>query len=271
MERNPGNATTSHLEHSHLISIITPVYNAARWLPKTLASVRAQTYSNWEHIFVDDGSTDSSRAIIEDAAREDSRIRLLRTPHNSGPSSARNIAIDAAQGRFLAFLDADDLWLPQKLMLSVVWITALNYDFIYHDYRHMSHDGARVGPVIASPPELDLRTLHVRRGHGGCTSIVIDRERVPNFHFPQDCEYLHEDFCAWLSMIKAGHIGHRLPVDLARYRISRTSRSANKLKAAAETWRIYREESHLPLLRAASWWTRYSWNAFWLHLYAQPH
>ena len=83
-----------------LISIITPVYNAARWLPETLASVRAQTLADWEQILVDDGSTDDSVAIVEAAAREDARFRLLRTQSNMGPSVARNLAIDAARGRF---------------------------------------------------------------------------------------------------------------------------------------------------------------------------
>lgn len=253
-----------------LVSIITPVYNAAQWLPDTLACVRAQTHKNWEHFLVDDGSTDGSRDIIEAAARDDSRIRLLRTPCNSGPSSARNLAIDAAQGRLLAFLDADDLWLPQKLALSVEWITASDYAFIYHDYRHMSSDGARVGPLIQAPEKLDLRTLHTRRGHGGCLSMVIDRTRVTDFRFPSDPRYLHEDFCGWLTLIRKGHIGHRLPADLGRYRLSSTSRSANKFVAAVQTWKMYREVSNLPLLRASMWWAEYAWNSFWLHRRALP-
>ena len=253
-----------------LVSIITPVYNAARWLPETLACVRAQTHENWEHILVDDGSTDGSREIIEAAARGDSRIRILRTPRNSGPSSARNLAIDAAQGTLLAFLDADDLWLPQKLARSIEWIDAFDYAFIYHDYRHMSNDGTRVGPLITAPEKLDLRTLHTRRGFG-CLSMVVNRRRVPDFRFHSDSRYLHEDFCGWLTLIQNGHTGHRLPADLGRYRLSSTSRSANKLVAALQTWKMYREVSNLPLLRASMWWTEYAWNSFWLRRYAQPH
>ena len=152
-----------------LISIVTPVYNAARWLPETLASVRAQTLTDWEHILVDDGSSDDSVAIVEAAARADSsadsslhsiaaaRIRLLRMERNQGPSMARNLGIDAARGRFIAFLDADDLWLPEKLARSVEWLTAHEYSFVYHDYRHISHDGSLVGALIQAPETLDLR------------------------------------------------------------------------------------------------------------------
>lgn len=252
-----------------LVSIITPVYNAARWLPETLASVQAQTLTDWEHLMVDDGSTDDSVFLIAAAAADDARIRLLRSPSNGGPSRARNLAIEASVGRFLAFLDADDLWLPEKLARCAQWMNLNSYGFIYHDYRFLSSDGARLGPLIAAPDLLDLETLHTRRGLG-CLSIVLDREQVGNFRFPADCPFLHEDFCAWLSLVNSGHIGHRLAVDLGRYRLSPRSRSGNKLRAAAETWRIYRQASNLPRLRAAQWWMQYAWNGFWLHFYARP-
>lgn len=252
-----------------LVSIITPVYNAALWLPETLACVRAQSFADWEHLLVDDGSTDGSVAMIEAEARKDPRIRLLRTPRNAGPSQARNLALEAATGRYLAFLDADDLWLPEKLARSIEFISRHGYSFVYHDYRHISSDGALLGPLIAAPEMLDLRMLHTRRGLG-CLSVVIDRDRAPGFRFPDPCKFLHEDFCAWLSLIHDGHIGHRLAADLGRYRLSPRSRSGNKLKAAIETWRIYREASKLPRLRAAQWWFEYAWNGYWLHRYARP-
>ena len=257
-----------------LVSIITPVYNAAPWLEQTLASVRAQTLTDWEHILVDDGSADDSVSIIEAAARGESRIqahiRLLRSERNQGPSVARNLAIAAARGRFIAFLDADDLWLPEKLARSVEWITTHGYSFIYHDYRHISNDGSRVGALIKAPETLDLRTLHTRRGHGGCLSIVVDRQRVPVIRFPEIEPHHAEDFCAWLALIRAGHVGHRLPVDLGRYRLSLKSRSANKLEGAINAWHLYRRISGLTVLRTAFWWSQYAWNAFMLHLQAFP-
>jgi len=253
-----------------LVSIITPVYNAARWLPETFATVRAQTFTDWEQILVDDGSTDNSLALVEAAAKEDPRFRSLRTPHNEGPSAARNVALSAARGRFVAFLDADDLWHPEKLARAVEWMTTHGYGFIYHDYRHISHDGGLVGALITGPEVLDLRALHTRRGTGGCLSMVIDRERVPDFHFPYRYRYTHEDFCGWLSIIQRGENGHRLPFDLGRYRLSANSRSSNKVRAVTDTWKIYREYSKLSLVRAAFWWTQYIWHSFWLYRYARP-
>jgi hypothetical protein len=99
---------------------------------------------------------------------------------------------------------------------------------------------------------------------------VIDRAQIPHFRFPDNCQYLHEDFCAWLNLIEQGYVGHRLPLDLGRYRLSAKSRSANKFHAAAETWKIYRKASHLPPMRAAVWWTQYAWNGFWMHRAARP-
>lgn len=252
-----------------LVSIITPVYNAARWLPETLATVRAQTLSAWEHILVDDGSSDESAAIAQAAAAVDPRFQFLRMARNGGPSAARNLALEIARGRFIAFLDADDLWLPEKLACSVEWMSAHGYGFIYHDYRHISYDGARMGALITGPEELNLRTLHTRRGVG-CLSVVLDSMLIDGFRFPYAGRYLHEDYCAWLALIQRGYIGHRLPVDLGRYRLSAKSRSANKLTAATQTWRIYREASKLPLLRAALWWLQYAWHGFWLHHRARP-
>ena len=253
-----------------LVSIITPVYNAARWLPETFATVRAQTLNDWEQILVDDGSTDESPAIIQSMAAEDPRFRWLRTSGRQGPAVARNMALEAARGRFIAFLDADDLWHPEKLARAVDWMTTHGYGFIYHDYRHMSHDGALVGPLITGPEVLDFRTLHTRRGHGGCLSVVLDQERVPGFRFPIDHRYINEDFIGWMNIIRQGENGHRLTVDLGHYRLSAQSRSSNKRRAVLDTWRIYRNLSKLSLPRAAFWWTIYVWNSFKLYRYARP-
>ncbi len=251
------------------VSIVTPVFNAAPWLGQTLASVRAQSFTCWEHLLVDDGSTDGSAAILEAAAAADARIRILRMPRTAGPSAARNFALDAAQGRFVAFLDADDLWLPDKLSRCVAWMTGCGYAFVYHDYRHMLHDGSRAGRLIAGPDELNYRTLHTHRGTG-CLSVVIDREQVSGLRFPAGSAALNEDFRAWLGIVKAGHVGHRLAYDLGRYRLSNGSRSANKLASALEVWRIYRTESGLPFHRALGWWLQYACNALRLHRRARP-
>jgi teichuronic acid biosynthesis glycosyltransferase TuaG len=252
-----------------LVSIITPVYNAARWLPETLATVQAQTLTDWEQILIDDGSTDESVAIVTAAAREDPRFRLVRASQNGGPAIARNHGLEAARGRFIAFLDADDLWLPEKLARCVEWMTSNRYAFIYHDYRHLSHDGTHIGHLVTGPDELNLCSLHTRRGTG-CLTVVLDRQLIKDVRFPPISPRHAEDFCLWTKLIRQGHIGHRLSLDLARYRLSPHSRSSNKLGSALNAWHLYRDISGLSMFVAVSWWVRYAWNGFWLHLHARP-
>jgi teichuronic acid biosynthesis glycosyltransferase TuaG len=252
-----------------LVSIITPVYNAARWLPQTLVSVRAQTLTDWEQILVDDGSTDNSREIVEAAIAEDPRFHLLQTHCNGGPAKARNMALASARGRYIAFLDADDLWMPEKLASCVEWMTANGYAFIYHDYRHMSYDGLRVGGVVHGPDTLTVETQHTHRGTG-CLTVVLDSTQIPEIRFPPVAPYHAEDFCLWTKLIRQGYIGHRLPADLARYRLSPKGRSANKMESALNVWHLYRKISKVSFARAVCWWVQYVWNAFKLHLNARP-
>jgi hypothetical protein len=108
------------------------------------------------------------------------------------------------------------------------------------------------------------------QGTGGCLSMVIDRERIPGFRFPSNFGYMNEDFYGWLSIIQQGQTGHRLPADLGRYRLPVNSRSSSKRRAATDAWKVYREYSKLPVLRAALWWTLYVWNSFWLYRHARP-
>jgi teichuronic acid biosynthesis glycosyltransferase TuaG len=252
------------------VSIVTPVFNAARFLPDALRSVALQTFTDWEHILVDDGSTDGSFELLQQAATLDPRLRLLRTSGRTGPARARNQGLKQARGKYAAFLDADDLWLSQKLNNCIAWMKAHHYAFIYHDYRHISHDGLKAGAVISGPDRLDLRKLHTRRGVGSCLTVVIDLHQLPNFRFPADHRDLNEDFIAWLRLLRQGHVGHRLPEDLGRYRLSAESRNGNRFASAVACWHIYRNESKLPWGRAVNWWAQYAWHAFWMHRRAVP-
>jgi len=251
------------------VSVITPVLNAAEFLSDAIASLRWQTLANWEHILVDDGSTDGSLELIKMAVSTDPRMQLLRSRGHSGPAKARNLGLEAASGDYVAFLDADDLWLPEKLDHCVSWMDSNDYDFVYHDYRLVSQDGKKIGAVIAGPDRLDSETLHTRRGVG-CLTVVLSRRRIQDFRFPEDHKGLNEDFVAWLRLLRGGHTGYRLPEDLARHRLSGTSRNANRLASAAACWRIYRDESDLPFGIAVKWWVEYAWRSFWMHRRAAP-
>jgi len=252
-----------------LVSVITPVLNAVKFLPLTLRSVQNQTLSDWEHILIDDASTDGSFELAAEAAAADPRLRLLRTQNRSGPARARNLGLECARGKYVAFLDADDLWLPGKLECCISWMEATHYSFIYHDYRHISGDGKKTGAIVSGPDRLYLQSLHTRRGVG-CLTVVIDLQQLPDFRFPTERDGVHEDFIAWTRILRKGHVGHRLPLDLGRYRLRKTSRSGNRLAGAMACWHIYRDESKLSLGLALEWWAQYVWHAFWMHLKAVP-
>lgn len=252
------------------VSIVTPMFNARAWLPALFETTRGQQFQRFEHLLVDDCSSDGS---VEEALRlgaGDERVKVLRMPRNGGPAAARNMAIEAAGGRFLAFLDADDLWLPQKLERQLGWMKQQGHAFTYHDYRHMSHDGKRLGAVVSGPDVLTLKSLHTHRGTGGCLSVMVDTQQLPWFRFPDLQRSLPEDFLAWLAIIQRGHHGHRLPHDLGRYRLTPASRSSNKLAAALAVWHLYRRVERLPISTAVSWWSQYAWNARRLYKRARP-
>lgn len=253
-----------------IVTIVTPVFNASPWLGEMLASVAAQTFDNWEQILVDDCSTDHSVALIERAAASDPRIRLLKLDSNRGPAFARNRALEVARGRYIAFLDADDLWLPEKLERCLEFMEQRQCSFVYHAFRYISADGRNLGAVVKGPSRLTFKTLHTRRGTGDCMSIVIDRTKAMDFRFFEVLRDCHEDWLAWRGLVLGGHVGFLLPSDLGRYRLSTGSRNADKITAAKKVWHLYREFERLPWLRAASWWLQYCWNSFWMRFHCRP-
>lgn len=131
----------------NLVSIITPSYNSAKFIGKTIDSVISQTYKNWEMIIIDDCSTDSSAEFIKTYEEKDSRIKLVQLKENSGAAVARNIGIQLAQGRFIAFLDSDDSWLPEKLERQIDFMLFNDYSFTYTSYLKVDEGGKVLGIV----------------------------------------------------------------------------------------------------------------------------
>jgi len=252
-----------------LVTIITPYYNGAAWLDQLLETVSKQTLTDYEHLIIDDHSKSDQWETLVDRCQHLPNVRLLRTATNSGPAIARNVGIAQAKGRFLAFLDADDLWLPKKLEHHTRWSLENGYAFSYHSYRHISHDGLRVGALVVGPKILDFKTLHTRRGVG-CLTVLIDRHQLGDFRFPEIDRHLPEDFLAWAKLLSGGIVGHLLNEDLALYRLSPRSRSSNKFKAALAVWDVYRNVEMLPLLTSASWWLQYVAQAVGIHSRGSP-
>ena len=220
-----------------LISIVTPAYKASRFIAETIHSVREQTHDNWELIIVDDGSPDDTCAIVEQSAQEDCRIRLIRQRRNYGPSAARNRALEASTGRYIAFLDADDLWLPEKLERQVRFMSDVDAAISFTGFRRISETGDTCGRLTRIPDRLTYGQL-LRNTAIAASTVLIDRNMTGSFRMSTaPCD----DYFLWLEILRRGFVCHGLQADLMRYRVVDNSCTRNKRRNALNVWRTYRE------------------------------
>lgn len=233
---------------SPLVSIITPVYNAEKFLEATVRSVQAQTYAQWELLLIVDYKfQDRSLEMARLFAKQDPRIRVIFEEKNLGVAANRNRGLELAQGEFVAFLDADDLWLPEKLAKQVSLMSQIAADFSFHSYETINEQGQASGLVRRIRNETLTYKELLKDNQIGCLTVMLRRSFVGGHRF-----YLgsHEDFVLWLELLKTGAVAHGLQDCLAQYRIVQGSRSNNKIKAAASRWRILRGVEKLSLLPA---------------------
>ncbi len=239
-----------------LVSIVTPAYNAVRFLGETITSVQSQTYPQWELIVADDASRDETMELVSSRAEGDSRIRWTRLESNSGPGTARNHAVGMARGRFLAFLDADDLWDPGKLEAQLGFMTSHGYAFSYADYRVIDERGSLRGHV-RTPDRQDYPDM-LKDTVVGCLTVMIDRKRAGEVVFPP--YRIDEDRATWLSVLSRGLTARRIPVELASYRIVRGSSTRNKIRSAAAVWKVLRDHEQLGVGASVWYFMNYAYN-----------
>jgi teichuronic acid biosynthesis glycosyltransferase TuaG len=238
-----------------LVSIITPSWNVERLIGETILSVQAQTLGDWELLIADDCSTDNTTAVIESYAAKDARVKLIRQPRNGGPALARQAAIEQAQGRFIAFLDSDDLWLPAKLERQVAFARQHRAALSFTAFRRINEDGSITGRLIAVPDSLTYDQLLKNTSIATLTALV-DRDIAGNIAMKNEG---YDDFCLWLSILKPGHVAWGLNEDLARYRVRGVSVSSRPMRSAGWVWHIYRNVERLSLLKSA--WCFAHWAA----------
>ena len=243
---------------SELVSIIMPCYNAAPYVARSIESVLAQTYEDWELLITDDGSTDKSVEIIQAYCEKDERIQLFKHVKNQGIAKARNTSLAKAQGRFVAFLDHDDLWMPDKLEKQVGFMLDNDYPFTYTSYELMDDNGRPLNKAIRTQGVMDYGR-YARNTIIGCGTVMVDRDKVGDFRMPQNDT--SDDMALWLSLMKKGFLAYPLDEVLLRYRVTKRSASSNKLKAARDVWRVYRVNEGMPLLRSMYCFMGYAYNA----------
>lgn len=203
---------------NELVSIIMPSYNCGRFVEETIHSVQAQTYQNWEIIFVDDYSTDDTISIISELQEKDPRIRLYRNNCNSGAAVSRNNALREAKGRWIAFLDSDDLWDPMKLEKQVRFMEENGYAFSYTEYQEMDADGNLTGVTILGPKHVTKRGMY-NFCWPGCLTVMYDASKVGLIQI-EDIKK-NNDYAMWLKVCKKADC-HLLPEVLAKYRRGRS-------------------------------------------------
>lgn len=237
-----------------LVSIVTPAWKAAGFVGDAIRSVQAQDHANWEMLIVDDCSPDDTAAVVERFAAADPRVKLIRQPQNQGPAMARNAALERAAGRWIAFLDSDDWWLPGKLSTQLQFMREHKAALSYTAFRRVSADGARLGSLIRIPRRVTYRALLGNTAIATSTAIV-DRSITGPFSMRRT---YYDDFALWLELLRRGHVGHGLAQDLMRYRVVGASVSRNKARSALMIWRTLRDVEKLGRTRAAWHFANYA-------------
>ena len=241
-----------------LISIITPSYNSSKFISQTIESVISQTYENWEMIIVDDMSPDNSNEIIEEFIKKDSRIKLIKLEKNGGPAVARNRAIKEAQGRYMAFLDADDLWMPEKLKKQIAFMNENDLAFTYSSYGLIDEDNNDLGEFITK--ETITYTSMLKTCSVGCLTAIYDTEKLGKVFMPNILK--RQDYGTWLKILKNIKTTKGIIEPLATYRILKNSVSSNKIKASMYQWKIYREVEKLSLFKSIYYFVQYAYYGF---------
>ncbi|WP_088032400.1 glycosyltransferase family 2 protein [Evansella clarkii] len=244
----------NELNLDDLVSIITPAYNSEKFIRHTIDSVLAQTYSNWEMIVVDDCSTDRTVEIVTEFMEKDNRIKLVQLKENKGPALTRNTAIKYARGRYLAFLDSDDQWLPEKLQRQLVFMKKNDIAFSYTNYEFIDEDGTPTNKFTQIPDVVDYKDL-LKQNIIGCLTVMLDINKTGKIEMADIRS--RQDYTTWLSLTKRGFKAYGIKETLAKYRLVENSLSSNKVKMAKQNWKVYREVERLSVIKSLWYFLHY--------------
>ena len=220
------------------VSIIVSSYNSQDTILATIESILFQTYSNWELLIIDDCSSDNTVSIVKKFAKHDPRIRYFSTDKNTGsPSQPRNIGIEQAKGDYIAFLDSDDIWLPNKLEEQLAFMQEHGYDFVYSNYEKMSWDGKRGQRIVKVKESASYKDI-LKTNEVPCLTVLLKRSLLKDVRFKSIPK---EDYACWLDILKKGYTAYNTGKVHAVYREAKQSRSGNKFKMFREQWYILRD------------------------------
>lgn len=228
-----------------LVSVVTAAYNCSKTIGETIESVLAQTWQNWEMLIVDDCSTDNSVEVIEKYASMDSRVKLIRLEKNSGSATARNTAIKNAKGKYVALLDSDDLWKPEKLSEQIKFMQEKDVALSFTSYEVFTSSQDVERRVFKAPKTVNYKR-YLRNSIIGCLTVVVDMDKIPDFHM--EAGYL-EDVLTWMYYLRNGVVAYGIDKNLASYRVCKTSKSGKKMKNAKRFYQCLKQQPNVGLFR----------------------
>lgn len=241
-----------------LVSVIMPCYDMERFIAHSIESVVNQSFADLELLIVDDASNDTTTEVVRHYCEHDDRVKLTVKAQHTGIADSRNHAIRQARGRYIAFLDADDLWHTDKLERQLAFMKEKNVAFSYTAYKLIDEEGRPLPKTIATAGQLRYED-YLKNTIIGCSTVMLDKEKtgevsVPSFRTSQDT-------ATWLKLLRQGFIAYALDEVLVSYRIRRQSASANKLKASHDLWKVYRQQEQLSLGQALCYFASYAYHA----------
>jgi teichuronic acid biosynthesis glycosyltransferase TuaG len=241
-----------------LVSIITPTYNSEKYIKKTIESVFCQTYKNWELLIIDDNSSDLGFSIAIAYAKKDSRVKIKKLDKNIGAAEARNIGLKLARGKYISFLDSDDIWLKNKLAIQVEYMEKEQIPISFTSYELIDCQDNLLHKKILSVKSLDLNQ-YLKNTRIGFSTSMINKEIVGNFKL-MDIR-TRQDGQLWISLLKKGYVAYGINDILVQYRVHPQSISANKIKATVQIWKLYFKIEKLGFLPSCYYFINYLYNA----------
>ncbi len=244
---------------SALVSIITPTYNSAKYIAETILSVQNQTYSTWEMIIVDDGSIDETENSIKSISVHDKRIKFIKLNQNSGPAIARNIGIEKAQGDYMTFLDADDIWFPGFIENSIRTIEETGIHFVFSSYKRSNEKLEFVYSDFIVPKKVTYTDI-LKTNSISCLTAFIDIKSLSKKTMPIIRK--RQDMGLWLSYLKEIPFAYGIQETQAIYRIRQNSLSRKKSDLIKYQWQFYREVEKLTVLQSFYYMTHWMVRGF---------
>ncbi len=236
------------------VSIITPCYNAANTLGRTIDSVLSQKFKSWELLLVDDKSLDGTYKKALAYANTDNRIQLIKLDRNSGAAIARNTGIAYAKGRFIAFIDADDQWHSDKLQIQINRMKKQNWPLSYTAFTRINDSGSPIN-TVGVPHRVSYKSL-LKTNYIGCSTAIYDTEKIGKVFMPELRK--RQDFGLWLRILRTTDFGYGINTPLTLYRVGEDSLSSNKRKTTGYNWRLYRQTEGLSLMLSAYYFAQYA-------------